>query len=68
MAGNSYSKVIVGVLIAAVLFLSLLPVIADLVAGVGGNVTGAALVIVGLITLIVALGFIMWIVKASKLG
>ncbi len=58
---------IVKVLLGAIFFTSLIGVIADQVSLVGGNVSGAALVIVGLIVLIVALSFISNLVKDTGL-
>ena len=57
---------IIGVLVSVVIFTSLIGVIANQVAGVGGNVTGASLIMVGLITLFVVIGFILYIVKQAK--
>ena len=55
----------IGILIGVVIFVALLPTIANSVAGVGGNVTGASLVLVGLIPLFVVIGMIVAISKKS---
>lgn len=61
------SKIIV-VLVEVVIFVSLIGTIASQAAGVGGNVTGASLVLVGLVTLFVTIGFIVALAKTMGLN
>ncbi len=57
---------IITVLVEVVIFTALIGTIANSVSGVGGNVTGASLVLVGLVTLFVVIGFI--VVLAKTMG
>ncbi len=59
---------ILTLLIEVVIFTALIGTIANSVAGVGGNVTGAALVLVGLITLFVTIGFIVAVSKTMGIN
>ena len=62
------TNAIIGILVSVVIFVSLLPTIADQIAGVGGNVTGASLVLIGLVPLFIVIGFIVSIVKYTGAG
>lgn len=51
------------VLVEVVIFVALIGVIADSVANPNGNITGAGLVMYGLITLFVIIGFVVGLLK-----
>ncbi len=53
---------IMEVLISTLLFSALIPVIASSIAGIT-NVTGAALILVGLTVLFVTIGFVVYLMK-----
>ncbi len=63
MAKNNILDVVIEILI----FLAFLGFIGNAVAGISGNVTGAALVLVGLMTLFITIGFIIFIFKSFEL-
>lgn len=58
---------IVQIVIEVLIFTALIGTIALQVAG-GGNLTGASLVLFGLITVVIVAGFIMYLYKKTGLG
>ena len=59
---------IIAVLVEVVIFVSLIGTIANSISTVGGNVTGTSLVLVGLITLFVTIGFVVALAKTMGLN
>jgi len=56
---------IIKILVEVLIFTSLIGVIFGLVANPDGNITGASLVLYGLIGLFVVVGFIIYLVKST---
>jgi len=54
---------IMDILLYVLVFVAVLPVIANTIAGLGGNITGATLAIVTLIPLVVVFGAIKYVQK-----